>query len=52
MGAPLFDRDGVPVGALSLTGVTFLTTREELERFSPALLQAARGVERLLRLGG
>ncbi|AWZ09669.1 IclR family transcriptional regulator [Streptomyces sp. ICC1] len=52
VGAPLFDRDGVPVGALSLTGVTFLTTREELERFSPALLQAARGVERLLRLGG
>ncbi|MBT2446780.1 IclR family transcriptional regulator [Streptomyces sp. ISL-43] len=51
LGAPVFDRDGVPVGAVSLTGVTFLTTREELERFSPTLLEAARGVERLLRLG-
>ncbi|MGW6708033.1 IclR family transcriptional regulator [Streptomyces sp. NPDC054956] len=51
LGVPVFDRDGVPVGGVSLTGVTFLTTRQELERFSPALLEAARGVERLLRLG-
>ncbi|WP_330296993.1 IclR family transcriptional regulator [Streptomyces sp. NBC_00503] len=51
LGAAVFDRDGVPVGGVSLTTVTFLTSREELERFSPALLEAARGVERLLRLG-
>lgn len=49
--APVFDRAGVPVGGVSLTAVTFLSTRAELERFSPALLEAARGVERLLQLG-
>ncbi|MEV6957018.1 IclR family transcriptional regulator [Streptomyces sp. NPDC051183] len=49
--AAVFDRAGVPVGAVSLTTVTFLTTRAELERFTPALLEAARGVQRLLRLG-
>lgn len=51
LGAAVFDRAGVPVGGISLTTVTFLTTRAELERYSPALLEAARGVERLLRLG-
>lgn len=51
LGMPLFDGDGRPVGGVSLTSVTFLTTREELERFLPALVEAARGVERLLRLG-
>ncbi|MFE2287829.1 IclR family transcriptional regulator [Streptomyces sp. NPDC059443] len=51
LGVAVFDRDGVPVGGVSLSTVTFLTSREELERFAPALLEAARGVERLLRLG-
>lgn len=51
LGAAVFDRAGVPVGGVSLCAVTFLTTRAELERFSPALLEAARGVERLLQLG-
>lgn len=51
LGAPVFDREGVPVGGVSLTAGTFLSTRAELERFSPALLEAARGVQRLLRLG-
>ncbi|WP_328299353.1 IclR family transcriptional regulator [Streptomyces sp. NBC_00435] len=51
LGAPVFDGAGAPVGGVSLTAVTFLTTRAELERFAPALLEAARGVERLLRLG-
>ncbi|MFE4636056.1 IclR family transcriptional regulator [Streptomyces sp. NPDC056773] len=52
LGMPVFDRQGVPVGGVSLSALTFLTTREELERFAPALLQAARGVERLLQRGG
>ncbi|WP_405490102.1 IclR family transcriptional regulator [Streptomyces sp. NBC_00096] len=51
LGAPVFDSSGAPVGGVSLTAVTFLTARAELERFAPALLEAARGVERLLRLG-
>lgn len=51
LGVAVFDRDGVPVGGVSLTTAAFVTSREELERFSPALLEAARGVERLLRLG-
>ncbi|WP_243339276.1 IclR family transcriptional regulator [Streptomyces sp. AP-93] len=52
LGAPVFDRAGVPVGGVSLTAAAFLSTRAELERFSPALLEAARGVQRLLQLGG
>ncbi|WP_424212388.1 IclR family transcriptional regulator [Streptomyces sp. BI20] len=51
LGAPVFDRNGNPVGGVSLTTVTFLTTRAELEAYAPALLEAARGVERLLQLG-
>lgn len=51
LGAPVFDRAGVPVGGVGLTAAAFLSTRAELERFSPALLEAARGVQRLLRLG-
>ncbi|MCX5406497.1 IclR family transcriptional regulator [Streptomyces sp. NBC_00335] len=52
LGAPVFDRAGVPVGGVGLTAAALLGTRAELERFSPALLQAARGVQRLLQLGG
>ncbi|MFD8983362.1 IclR family transcriptional regulator C-terminal domain-containing protein [Streptomyces sp. NPDC059564] len=51
LGVPLFDRDGTPVGGVGLTTTASLTTRRELERLAPALTQAARGVERLLRLG-
>lgn len=52
LAAPVFDRAGVPVGGIGLTAATFLGTRAELERLSPALLEAARGVQRLLQLGG
>ncbi|MCX4779094.1 IclR family transcriptional regulator [Streptomyces sp. NBC_01264] len=52
LGAPVFDRTGIPVGAVSLTAAASLHTRAELERFSPALLEAARGDQRLLQLGG
>ncbi|MFF3217163.1 IclR family transcriptional regulator [Streptomyces sp. NPDC002886] len=52
LGAPVFDRAGLPVGGVSLTTAASLNTRAELERFSPALLEAARGVQRLLQLGG
>lgn len=51
LGVPVFDRDGTPVGGVSLTTAASLTTRRELERLAPALTQAARGVERLLHLG-
>ncbi|MGW1773216.1 IclR family transcriptional regulator [Streptomyces sp. NPDC002104] len=51
LGAPVFDRAGVPVGGVGLAAAAALHTREELERFSPALREAARGVERLLQLG-
>lgn len=52
LGAPVFDRAGVPVGGVSLTASALLSTRVELERFAPALLEAARGVQRRLQLGG
>ncbi|MFD8793885.1 IclR family transcriptional regulator [Streptomyces vinaceus] len=51
LAAPVFGHDGAPVGGISLTAAAALTTRAELERFSPALLEAARGVELLLRRG-
>ncbi|MFD7028261.1 IclR family transcriptional regulator [Streptomyces sp. NPDC059917] len=51
MAAPVFDRDGAPIGGLGLSTVTFLTSGEELEAYAPALLEAARGVERLLQRG-
>lgn len=51
LAAPLFGHDGAPVGGISLTAAAALTTRTELERFSPALLEAARGVELLLQRG-
>ncbi len=51
LGAPVFDRDGTPVGGVSLTAAGRTSTREELERFAPPLLQAARSVEGLLRRG-
>ncbi|WP_329384067.1 IclR family transcriptional regulator [Streptomyces sp. NBC_01351] len=51
LGTPVFDREGRPVGGLGLAGATSVTTREELERLAPALLEAARGVERLLQRG-
>ncbi|MEV7526541.1 IclR family transcriptional regulator C-terminal domain-containing protein [Streptomyces sp. NPDC091371] len=51
LGTPVFDREGRPVGGLSLTTAASLTTREELERLAPALREAARGVEALLQRG-
>ncbi|MCX5198547.1 IclR family transcriptional regulator [Streptomyces sp. NBC_00249] len=51
VGVPVFDRAGSAVGGISLTATTVHTVRGELERFTPALTQAARGVERLLQLG-
>ncbi|MFJ3911412.1 IclR family transcriptional regulator [Streptomyces vinaceus] len=51
LAAPVFGHDGAPVGGISLTAAAALTTRPELERFSPALLEAARGVELLLQRG-
>ncbi|MFK0217425.1 IclR family transcriptional regulator [Streptomyces vinaceus] len=51
LAAPVFGHDGAPVGGISLTAAAAVTTRAELERFSPALLEAARGVELLLRRG-
>lgn len=52
LGAPVFDRAGVPVGGVGLASAAHRGTRAELERFSPALTEAARGVQRLLQLGG
>ncbi|MDD9377015.1 IclR family transcriptional regulator [Streptomyces sp. ZAF1911] len=52
LGVPVFDRSGVPVGGVGLTASAFLSTRAELERFAPALREAARGVQRRLQLGG
>lgn len=51
LGVPVFDRDGLPVGGISLTATASTTSRTELESLAPALAQAARGVERLLQRG-
>ncbi|WP_079154453.1 IclR family transcriptional regulator [Streptomyces subrutilus] len=48
IGAPVLGADGRPVGGVSITTVTFLVSREEIEAYAPALLAAARALAPLL----
>jgi IclR family acetate operon transcriptional repressor len=41
IGAAVLDRDGRPVGGVSVTAVTFVVSRVELESFAPQVLAAA-----------
>ncbi|GAA2420711.1 IclR family transcriptional regulator [Actinomadura vinacea] len=49
LGAPVFDADGQPVGGISISTVTFLVPREEIESYAPALREAATALTGLLR---
>ncbi|MFE6160693.1 IclR family transcriptional regulator [Streptomyces sp. NPDC056486] len=46
--APVLDADGTPVGAVSVSALTFLVTEEQLSSFAPAVQQAAQDVSRRL----
>lgn len=46
--APVLDADGTPVGAVSVSSLTFLVAEEQLAGFAPAVRQAAEDVSRRL----
>ncbi|MEZ0064629.1 IclR family acetate operon transcriptional repressor [Streptacidiphilus sp. MAP12-20] len=48
LGAPILSPSGRPLGGVSITTVTFLVPREELETFAPALLKATAALAPLL----
>lgn len=48
IGAAVLDASGRPVGGVSVTTVTFLVPREQLEAYAPALLAASRALGPLL----
>ncbi|WP_372349078.1 IclR family transcriptional regulator [Streptomyces sp. KL116D] len=48
LAAPVLDADGTPVGAVSVSSLTFLVTEEQLSAFAPAVKQAAQDVSRRL----
>ncbi|RSS83318.1 IclR family transcriptional regulator [Streptomyces sp. WAC06614] len=48
LGAAVLDPAGRPVGGVSVTTVTFLVPREQLETYAPAVRQAARALAPLL----
>lgn len=48
IGAPLVDLSGSPIGGVSVTTVTFVVPREQLESFAPALLATAAKVSQAL----
>ncbi|MFE4632672.1 IclR family transcriptional regulator [Streptomyces sp. NPDC056773] len=48
IGAAIVDAHGRPVGGVSVTTVTFLVSRTEIEAYAPALLSATRALAPLL----
>lgn len=46
--APVLDRGGVPVGGISISTVTFLTPRDTIVSFAPALFVAAETISKLI----
>lgn len=48
IGAALLDPGGSPVGGVSITTVTFLVSREEIEAYAPALRAATQALAPLL----
>lgn len=48
LAAPVLDSDGYPVGAVSISALTFLVTRDQLPSFADAVRQAAADVARRL----
>ncbi|MGY1439905.1 IclR family transcriptional regulator [Streptomyces reniochalinae] len=48
LAAPVLDPEGYPVGAVSVSSLVFLVTREQLPGFAPAVCQAAQEVSRRL----
>ncbi|MGW0390585.1 IclR family transcriptional regulator [Streptomyces sp. NPDC003042] len=48
VGAAVLGADGRPVGGVSVTTVTFLVSRDELESYAPALLRATNALSPLL----
>lgn len=48
IGAAVLDPEGRPVGGVSVTTVTFLVAREQIEAYAPALRAAARAMAPLL----
>ncbi|MFI1653025.1 IclR family transcriptional regulator [Streptomyces avidinii] len=48
IGAPILGPTGRPVGGVSVTTVTFLVSREEIESYAPALCAAAQALAPLL----
>jgi IclR family transcriptional regulator, acetate operon repressor len=48
LAAPVLDTEGYPVGAVSVSSLAFLVTREQLGEFAPAVRQAAQEVSRRL----
>ncbi|GGZ48160.1 IclR family transcriptional regulator [Streptomyces subrutilus] len=48
LGAALLDPDGRPIGGVSITTVTFLVSREEIEAYAPALRTATESLAPLL----
>ncbi|MFD7922811.1 IclR family transcriptional regulator [Streptomyces sp. NPDC059740] len=48
LAAPVLDDGGYPVGAVSVSSLTFLVTEEQLRAFAPAVEQTAREVSRRL----
>lgn len=48
IGAAILDARGRPIGGVSVTTVTFLVSRTEIEAYAPALLAATRALAPLL----
>lgn len=48
LAAPVLDTEGYPMGAVSVSSLVFLVTREQLREFAPAVCQAATEVSRRL----
>ncbi|MCX4782308.1 IclR family transcriptional regulator [Streptomyces sp. NBC_01264] len=48
IGAAILDTGGRPIGGVSITTVTFLVSRTEIEAYAPALLAATRALAPLL----
>ncbi|MFF4851548.1 IclR family transcriptional regulator [Streptomyces sp. NPDC001194] len=48
IGAAVLDPEGRPIGGVSVTTVTFLVSREEIEAYAPALLTATEALAPLL----
>ncbi|MGW7521171.1 IclR family transcriptional regulator [Streptomyces sp. NPDC054796] len=48
LAAPVLDTEGYPMGAVSVSSLVFLVTREQLREFAPAVCQAAKEVSRRL----